>query len=171
MNVCGTGTVTMTVKNGEISKPQNFHQIFRFGECGGSVSHRMHYDRQNPKKKARHYWRCIVAAGKNNSSTCTAPSFREDYVEHNFMSALLAMKAEGSSLEQKVKIVIEEIEAAMEHLNQELYEAVDEELNQAGQDTKRVEALTNEIVQMKKQLDAYEERQEQAAKYREEFGG
>lgn len=170
-----------TVKSGEISKPQNFHQIFQCGECGGAVSHRMHYDRQDLKKRARHYWRCLVAAGKNNSSTCTAPSFREEYVEHNFMSALLAMKADDR-LEQKVRAVIEktnltteeltevkEIEATMEQLNQDLYEAVDEELNQAGQDTKRVEALTNEIVKLKNQLDAYEERRELAEKYREEF--
>src|SRR5690606_31267739 len=64
---------------------------------------------------------------------------------------------------------VKEIEATMEQLNQELYETVDEELNQAGQDTKRVEALTNEIVKLKKQLDAYEERQELAEKYFEEF--
>ena len=173
--------ITFTIKSGEISKPQNFHQIFQCGECGGAVSHRMHYDRRDLKKKARHYWRCLVAAGKNNSSTCSSPSFREEYIEHNFMSALLAMKADDS-LEQKVIEVIEgtsltieelvevkEIEATMEQLNQELYKAVDEELNQAGQDTKRVEALTNEIVKLKKQLDAYEERQELAAKYKTEF--
>src|SRR5690606_7122075 len=64
---------------------------------------------------------------------------------------------------------VKEIEATMEQLNQDLYEAVDEELNQAGQDTKRVEALTNEIVKLKNQLDAYEERRELAEKYREEF--
>lgn len=173
--------ITFTVKSGEISKPQNFHQLFRCGECGGVVSHRMHYDQQDPKKRVRHYWRCIVAAGKNNSSTCTSPSFREEYLEHNFMSALLAIKA-NEDFPLSVEAVaantdltseefgnIEEIEAMMEQLNQELYEAVDEELNQAGQDTKKVEALTEQIVQYKHQLDAFEERQEQATKYRTEL--
>lgn len=97
------------------------------------------------------------------------------------MSALLQKKsndrfqleveavAAGTGLTKQEHAKIEEIEIRMEQFNQELYEAVDEELNQAGQDTKRVEALTNEIVKLKNQLDAFEERQEQAAKYRTEL--
>ncbi|MDQ0415673.1 hypothetical protein J2S25_003900 [Mesobacillus stamsii] len=166
-----------------VNAPQPFRQTFRCGECGGIISQYENYDRQKDaiKKKARRYWRCRVANGKNFSGTCTSPSFREEYVEHNFMSALLEMKSndlpqleaeavsERTDLTNKEHSEIEEIEIMMEQLNQELYEAVDEELNQAGQDTKQVEALTNEIVQLKHQLDAFEERQEQAAKYRTEL--
>ncbi|THE13981.1 hypothetical protein E1I69_05625 [Bacillus timonensis] len=166
-----------------VNAPHPFRQVFRCGECGGVMGlHTYYTDQKNSnKRKARHYWRCRAAAGKNFSATCLAPSFREEYLEHNFMSALMVMKSEDL-LEQKIRAVIEktnltteelaevkEIEATMEQLNQELYEAVDEELNQAGQDTKRVEALTNEIVKLKNQLDAYEERQELAAKYQAEF--
>lgn len=171
------------ITSSSVNASHPFRQTFRCGECGGIISQYESYDRQKDanKKKARSYWRCRVASGKNFSDTCTAQSFREEYVEHNFMSALLAMKSDNL-LEQKVRTAIEktslsteelsnieEIEAAMEQLNKELYEAVDEELNQDGQDTKRVEVLTNEIVKLKNQLDAYEERQELAAKYYEEF--
>lgn len=166
-----------------VNAPHPFRQTFRCGECGGRISQYESYDRQKDanKKKARSYWRCRVANGKNFSDTCTSPSFREEYVEHNFMSALLKMKsndcfqlevkaaAARSDLTKQEHAKIEEIEIMMEQLNQELNEAVDEELNQAGQDTKWVEALTNEIVKLKKQLDAFEERQEMAAKYRAEL--
>jgi len=46
--------------------------------------------------------------------------------------------AARTDLTKREQTKIEEIEIMMEQLNQELYEAVDEELNQAGQDTKRV---------------------------------
>lgn len=162
--------------------PHLFRQTFRCGECGGVISPHVYYDKVSSKKqKTRHYWRCRVANGKNFSATCIAPSFREEYVEHNFMSALLAIKtnedfvlsveavAAKTDLTSEELAKIEEIEAMNEQLNQELYEAVDEELNQAGQDTQKVEALTDQIVQYKHQLDAYEERQELATKYRDEL--
>ncbi|KAB2953687.1 recombinase family protein [Heliorestis acidaminivorans] len=153
----------------ERREPQNFHKIFRCGQCGGILSHHLQYNYQDPKKGAKHYWRCIVSRGKNYSAKCSAQSFRQEYLEHNFMTALLEMRAnerfqiEAEAVATKTDLTSEElaevkaIEAKMEQLNQELYEAVDEELNKAGQDTKKVEALTDHIVKCKNQLDEYEE--------------
>ncbi|WP_128721459.1 recombinase family protein [Mesobacillus subterraneus] len=111
-----------------VNAPQPFRQTFRCGECGGIISQYENYDRQKDanKKKARRYWRCRVANGKNFSGTCTSPSFREEYVEHNFMSALLEMKSndlpqleaeavsERTDLTNKEHSEIEEIEIMME---------------------------------------------------------
>ncbi|WP_170270147.1 recombinase family protein [Heliorestis acidaminivorans] len=165
----------------ERREPQNFHKIFRCSQCGGKLSPHTQYNHQDPKKGAKHYWRCLVARGKNNFAKCNVPSFRQEYLEHNFMTALLEMKAnerfqiEAEAVAAKTDLTSEElaevkaIKAKMEQLNQELYEAVDEELNKAGQDTKKVEALTAQIVKCKEQLDEYEERKEKAEKYRDEL--
>ncbi|RIW26284.1 hypothetical protein D3H55_23735, partial [Bacillus salacetis] len=63
----------------------------------------------------------------------------------------------------------EEAQRRMEHLNQELYEAVDEELHKDGQDHQRVDALSEKIVKLHQQLKDFSDRKKLAEHYRNEL--
>jgi len=62
----------------------------------------------------------------------------------------------------------EEVQKRIEQLNQALYEAVDEELHQDGQDSKRVDDLSGELVNLHKQLKVFSDRKKLAEQYRNE---
>lgn len=63
----------------------------------------------------------------------------------------------------------EEAQKRMEQLNHELYEVVDEELHQDGQDSQRVDELSGEIVELHQQLKAFSDREKLAEQYKDEF--
>src|SRR5690554_6437246 len=92
---------------------------------------------------------------------CSDFSLTEEYVEQNFMLMLkgvqndqvFAAKVEAALGKIKLtpeKIKVKEIlEDEMDRFNQELYGAVDDQLNQHGRDTKHLEFLTGEIIRRK----------------------
>ena len=47
----------------------------------------------------------------------------------------------------------------IEHLNQKLYRAVDQELNKKGQDSRKVDELTEQIVILQNKLKEYTDRE------------
>ncbi|APH03474.1 hypothetical protein [Bacillus weihaiensis] len=62
----------------------------------------------------------------------------------------------------------EEVQKRTEQLNQALYKPVDEELHQDGQDSKRVDDLSGELVNLHKQLKVFFDRKKLAEQYKHE---
>ena len=112
---------------------------------------------------------------------CSSQRFHQDYLERHFIN-LLNLLERDERFQQEVEKVIaqtvlsaqelkqeEEAQRRMEQLNQELYEAVDEELHKDGQDHQRVDALSEKIVKLHQQLKDFSDRKKLAELYRNEF--
>jgi len=80
--------------------------------------------------------------------------------ENEAIKKLVEKEMKRLKLTSKDEFKMEELNERIEALNQQLYEVVDEELNKSGQDIKRVNYLTEEIVKYKNELKIYEDRYE-----------
>ncbi len=157
---------------------ESFYQKFYCENCHGIMSRT---GKKGVKKEwNRNTWFCYDTAVKKNGMSCGS-GFREQYIEYNFMNVLFdvinnpvfKVMVEGIitdlSLTKEEIILKEQIEKEVKDLNQQLYEVVDTELNQNGQDTKKVDWLTGEIVKRLDKLKDFEKREEKAKHYKNEL--
>ena len=80
--------------------------------------------------------------------------------ENEEIKKLVEKEMKRLKLTSKDELKVEELNERIEALNQQLYEVVDEELSKSGQDIKRINYLTEEIVKYKNELKIFEDRAE-----------
>ncbi|RKJ59693.1 hypothetical protein D7X33_29240, partial [Butyricicoccus sp. 1XD8-22] len=168
------------------SKDQNknlaFTEKLYCGECGNVLGYERSIERRNSSGAQEiNRWVCRLAEKYYAVNGCSSQRFHQDYLERHFIN-LLNLLERDERFQQEVEKVIaqtvlssqelkqeEEALRRMEHLNQELYEAVDEELHKDGQDHQRVDALSEMIVNLHQQLKDFSDRKKLAEHYRNEF--
>ncbi|RKJ40026.1 conjugal transfer protein, partial [Butyricicoccus sp. 1XD8-22] len=72
-------------KKGKSMKPhtrQEFFNLFTCSECGAPIIH------IRCSSDGSHYWRCRTAEKKYTEVTCDVRGFREESIEHRFMTLL-----------------------------------------------------------------------------------
>ena len=150
-----------------------FYQKFFCSECGAVISRY----RSRSESRCGSNWRCYASYGIIHS-TCNKRSYRQEYIEYNFMKTLYQRDEIKKLAEKEIKrlqltrkelLLEKELNERIRDLNHQLYEVVDEELNKNGQDTKRVNYLTQEIVKYKNELKVYEDRKEKIKNYKNEL--
>ena len=156
---------------------QAFENKFICGECGKLIGHRRYFE----KNYAMHNWICNLAEKHHTVHKCNARMFHQKYLEINFMKMLLDIKYSqefkrnmeeliaNTNLNYEELRLEEQLKMKMENLNQKLYEVVDEELNKKGQDSKKVDELTEEILKLQSKIKIYSKRKEQAKECRKDM--
>lgn len=168
------------------SKDQNKNSSFTdklyCGECGNVLGYERSIERRNSSGRQEiNRWVCRLAEKYYAVNGCSSQRFHQAYLEGHFLHLLKGLE-QNELFQQEVEKVIaqtelsahelkqeEEAQRRMEHLNQELYEAVDEELHKDGQDHQRVDALSEKIVKLHQQLKDFSDRKQLAEHYRNEF--
>jgi len=161
------------------NKNEAFIDKLQCGECGNGYSHQRVIERRGADEVYEvHRWVCRLAQKYYAVDGCSSHRFQQNYFEQHFINMLKGLhqnevfqqevekaisQMELSALELKQE---EEIQIRIEQLNQALYEAVDEELHQDGQDSQRVDALSGELVYLHQQLKAFSDRKKLAEQYR-----
>ena len=142
----------------------SFYQRLFCRDCGAVLSRY----RSRGRTREGSDWRCYNTYGKAHK-TCNNRGFRQEYIEYNFMKTiceneeikkLVEKEMKRLKLTSKDELKVEELNERIEALNQQLYEVVDEELSKSGQDIKRINYLTEEIVKYKNELKIFEDRAE-----------
>lgn len=159
-------------KKGKSSKPhtrQEFFNIFTCSECGAPIIH------ISCTSDGSHYWRCRTAEKKYTEVTCDVRGFREESIEHRFMTLLQEMKmTEGYQDKMKQAFrntvpdenerkLIGQVRNDMQQLYQQLYDEVDEGERHGGNPNK-IKAITDQIVELQNQVYDYEDREQQCLK-------
>ena len=157
--------------------PQRHHrqELFRSfycSHCGDLVVRKPTY---LPDKTRIDYWRCHASAVKDVSVNCEEKSYREESMEHAFMSMLQEMK-QGDRLVSEAREFIQRfmpdkveeaniqtIQQEMGSLYQDLYQVVDAGSTE-GEDADRVGALTSQIMTLREQVIRYNDTLEHATK-------
>lgn len=155
----------------ENNKNEAFSKKLYCGECGGIISYKRNRSPRN--REEIDCWRCYVARRSSDVDKCNTGFKRQEFIELSFMNMLLDIKHNPKfneyldSVISDLDLTPEEIDiekaigGKMRSLNQLLYEVVDEELNKKGQDSKKVDELTEEIVNLRNQLKVFKDRKEQ----------
>ena len=155
-----------------------FGKKFCCGGCGGLIVYKRSVAKSKHQVSA---WRCSVAKNSSDSDKCMAKYFRQEYMELSFMNMLINIQQNPGfdkylqELLASVRLSADEerieqqLQTQMDTLNQELYEVVDAELGKKGQDIKKVNELTEEIVKLQNQLKLYSTRKEQLVQIGEEL--
>ncbi len=152
------------------------------GECGNGFTHQRAVERRSDGKEYEvHRWVCRLAQKYYAVDGCSSHRFQQTYFEQHFIKMLKELH-QNEAFQAEVNKVIartelsaqelnleEEVRKRIEQLNQALYEAVDEELHQDGQDSKRVDDLSGELVNLHKQLKAFSDRKKLAGQYKNEY--
>ncbi|MGF7186608.1 DNA invertase Pin-like site-specific DNA recombinase [Desulfitispora alkaliphila] len=158
-------------------KNKAFIKKFTCGECGNLIGHQRYVE----KNYEMHNWICGLGHSYYISERCEARRFQQKYLELHFLKTLLDIKnsiefkntVEGliskTELTEEEEALEKDLRKRMEALNQKLYEAVDEEINKDGQDSKKVDELTEAIVELQTQLKIYSDRRRRAKLDREEL--
>ena len=84
-----------------------FSNMFYCGSCGNNLVRKMETSINKEQKYRYHAWRCRAAEGRVLDVECHARRYREEAIEHAFMSMLLQMKQEKNSLIEEAKSAIE----------------------------------------------------------------
>jgi DNA invertase Pin-like site-specific DNA recombinase len=147
----------------------SYYQKFYCGECGGLISR---YRSRSYDSKEGSGWRCRNSF-KTVGSTCnTKVTMLEEYLDYNFHLVLEAIKKsrefrnlmEGylESLDLKTEETehMRLLEEQMEKLNQELYRAVDTQVQIDGQDTNLINQIISDIISLRQKLQVYWDRME-----------
>ncbi len=153
---------------------KSFYQKFYCNECGSLIS------RYRSKFRTREgsNWRCYDTYGKINSQCNNSKGYRQEYIELNFMKTLLEIDNIQTLVDEEIKkltltkeelLYESEVKKEIEELSQQLYIAVDEELNKHGQDTKKIDFLTERIIYLKNSLKEFEVRRDKVKYYKEEL--
>lgn len=146
-------------------KNKAFIDIYTCGECGGLLGPIS----MTKNVSEIHHWYCNRARKTYLVEKCNSITFRQKYLEKHFMKTLLNMKNQ-KVFNQKVLNYIESlkpseekikkakrIEEEIKILNNELYKTVDQELNKEGQDSKKVDELTDKIVALQLEMKKFTE--------------
>ncbi|WP_170270144.1 recombinase family protein [Heliorestis acidaminivorans] len=159
--------------------PKNtaFLDAFTCGDCGSLIGHRRYVE----KTYEMHSWICNLANKLYVVNRCKAGRFQQKFIELNFMKTLLSIKRDKTfkkamdelikktDLNQEELCLEEELQERIEFFNQQLYEAVNEELNKDGQDSQKVDELTEELVKLHNERKSYSDRKRQAQRYKQEL--
>lgn len=156
-------------KKGKSTKPhtrQEFFNLFTCSECGAPIIH------IRCSSDGSHYWRCRTAEKKYTEVTCDVRGFREESIEHRFMTLLQEIKmTEGyrDKMKQAFRNTvpdenerkrIEQVRDDMQQLYQQLYDEVDEGERHGG-DPNKIKAITDQIVELQTQVYDFEDREQQ----------
>ncbi len=156
---------------------ESYYQKFYCGECGAVMSRygsSIYDSREGSKWRCNHSYRVVT-------SNCSAKTFMEKYMDYNFVKTLEEIKRSKkfrvlirkslsnleltpSELEDK-----EMIEEQIEKLNQQLYNAVDMEVQKNGKDTNLINDITDKIIKLREKQLAYIERIEKLDEEQERF--
>lgn len=149
-------------------KNKAFDGMISCGICKSPVSHRRYIQ----CSVEIHEWLCNKASKAIRTDQCDSLRLNQKYLELHFMKTLLNIRERKSAFKAKVvrhinsvKLTPEEevdkgdVLKRIEHLNQKLYRAVDQELNKKGQDSRKVDELTEQIVILQNKLKEYTDRE------------
>ncbi|WP_264807266.1 recombinase family protein [Cytobacillus sp. NCCP-133] len=163
-------------------KNSSFTENMFCGECGNVLGYERSFERRGSRgTREINRWVCRLAEKYYAVNGCSSQRFHQDYLEKHFINLLKGLE-QDETFQQEVEKVIAQTELSaeelqqevavqerMEQLNQALYEAVDEELHQDGQDHQRVDELSEEIVKLHQQLKDFSDRKKLAEHYKNEF--
>ncbi|WP_176371488.1 recombinase family protein [Litchfieldia alkalitelluris] len=163
-------------------KNEAFGQKLECGECGSGVGYSRAVERRSTGERYEiHRWVCRLAEKYYAVEGCSSRRFQQTYLEQHFVNMVKGLYR-NEAFQKEVEAIIsqtelsplelkqeEEAQKRMEQMNHELYEVVDEELHQDGQDSQRVDELSGEIVELHQQLKAFSDRKKLAEQYRDEF--
>ena len=149
-------------------KNKSFEGLLNCSECGSPIGHRRVIEGSIEK----HSWICNRAHKGFLVDKCESHQLNQKYLELHFMKTLQHIKNHGSAFQSKVMKYInslklskeeqrdkDDIKMQIESLNQTLYKVVDQELNKKGQDSKKVDELTEKIVALQSKLKEYTDRE------------
>jgi hypothetical protein len=156
-------------------KNEAFSHKLECGECGHGVGYGRAVERRSTGERYEvHRWVCRLAEKYYAVEGCSSHRFQQTYLEQHFINMLKGLyqhegfqkevesKISQTELSEEERIQERRVQQHMEQLNQVLYEAVDEELHQDGQDSQRVDELSEEIVKLHQQLKAFSDRKKLA---------
>lgn len=160
------------------SKNKSFEGVMRCEVCGSSVGYR----RKIKGSVERLEWRCNKASKTIRKDKCDALQLNQKYLEQHFMKTLLNIRTRKSVFKEKVVQHINSLEltpeeeldklevlSMIDHFNQTLYKAVDQELNKKGQDSRKVDELTERIVNLQNKLKEYTDRESKVVELGQEL--
>lgn len=148
------------------------------GVCGSPVSHFRELVQKDGEGFHKHYFVCIRFAKRQvQLEPCDSRYMKQKYFEQQVKQMLKelditafhneATKAIAKiDLNEKDHQEEETIKRNIHELNQELYEAVDEGLHEKGQDSQRVDQITEELCSMYESLKEFRERKKKAEQER-----
>jgi DNA invertase Pin-like site-specific DNA recombinase len=147
-----------------------YYKKFTCAECGHVVARyrsTTYYSREGSA------WRCFNSFQKLGSTCNVSISFDERYMDYCFADTLRKIKT-NEDFRHQIKAHLrkldltkkelqhkEHLEKQMEALNQELYKAVDTEIQKNGKNTQLINQITDDIIQLREQHYKYIERLEQ----------
>jgi DNA invertase Pin-like site-specific DNA recombinase len=147
-----------------------YYKKFTCAECGHVVARyrsTTYYSREGSA------WRCFNSFQKLGSTCNVSISFDERYMDYCFVDTLRKIKT-SEDFRHQIKAHLrkldltkkelqhkEHLEKQMEALNQELYKAVDTEIQKNGKNTQLINQITDDIIQLREQHYKYIERLEQ----------
>ncbi|MED1601746.1 recombinase family protein [Alkalihalophilus marmarensis] len=146
---------------------QEFFDVFHCSECGSPVIH------IRSSGDGSHYWRCKASGKPSKILSCKVRGFREESIEHTFMSILQEMKNDEelyARLKETLKNLqptetekfqIEEVKAKMQQLYHELYDTV-EEGEKLGGDPNQIKRITDQIVAHQNQIYEFEDQEQKS---------
>ena len=159
-------------------KNKAFDGLMSCGVCGSPVSHRRYIQ----CSVEIHEWLCNKANKAIRTDQCDSLRLNQKYLEQHFMKTLLNIREKKSAfkakavrhinsvkLKQEEEVDKREVLERIEHLNQKLYRAVDQELNKKGQDSRKVDELTEQIVHLQNKLKEYTDRETRVIELRQEL--
>ena len=147
-----------------------YYKKFTCTECGHVTSRygSATYDSREGSK-----WRCYNSFKKIGSTCDASTEFNERYLDYFFVATLRAIK-DNEIFKQQIKAHLNKLDLSKEELNhkaalekqmvelnQELYKAVDTEIQKNGKDTALINQITNDIIELREQHDRYIQRLEQ----------
>jgi len=174
-----------TYKNGRVSyskaaEEKIFPNKFTCSQCGGPIIARRSFERHTDEYEVIR-WMCNNLISPYSIKKCESGSFRQKYIELNFMKMLLDIRRSDEfclnveAFRNGLKISTEELKrendivAEMKKLNEELYDAVGEEARRRGQDIRLIDKLTENILVCKEQLREYQNRRDQIKQLEDEL--
>lgn len=150
------------------------------GECGQALVHSRTQVKNSKNYYHNHYWTCrhFNRPHQYVNDPCSTRYFRQKYIEQHFIHLLEDISISYTFYQDSLEAIShvelsdqerneeERIQNGLLELNQVLYDAVSEGLKEHGQDSKKVDRITEELCGMYDQLKVYSNRRENAIQYR-----
>jgi DNA invertase Pin-like site-specific DNA recombinase len=168
--------ITWEARKGGTAGRELYYQKFYCRECGGLISR---YRSSCYDSKEGSIWRCRNSY-KIVSSTCNVTrTILEQYLDYNFVLTLGKIKKSNAfrnlmkdyfkflELKPEEQKHMKFLEEQTEKLNQELYRAVDTQVQKNGQDANQINQITSDIINLRQRLQVYWDRMEKLKRDRE----
>ena len=155
----------------------SYYQKFYCGECGAVLSRyksSIYGSREGSQWRCNHSYRVVT-------SNCGAKMFLEKYMDYNFVKTLEEIKTSKkfrkliqNSLNRleltPIELVDKDIvDSQIEELNQQLYTAVDMEVQKNSRDTTLINEITEKIIKLRERQLLYNEKIEKLETEQERF--